>query len=165
MVLAKRKSRKSSVVGPSIGGYVSSLRKTSTGAFMEDETDLIKKGEEEDILASSTNKTSPVYSKKVGLDRWDEGSIGPTIPWPSSGMDQCDLFLCEERAIYPKEVKCSMGCPGGKRPKCSGANSSKTKKVSLNRKQRAFNSKCPSTKKARSVFNHRGEKADDVEIS
>ncbi|GAB4841436.1 hypothetical protein Ancab_022157, partial [Ancistrocladus abbreviatus] len=117
MVLAERKSRKSSVVEPLIGRYMSSSRKTFARAFMEDEIDLIKKGEEEDILASSTDKPSPVYSKKVGLDTRDEGSIGPTVPWPSL-----------ERDIYPKEVKCSMGCPGGKRPKCNGANSSRTKK-------------------------------------
>ncbi|GAB4853093.1 hypothetical protein Ancab_017278 [Ancistrocladus abbreviatus] len=49
---AEPKSGKSLTVEPSIGGYMSFLGRTSAGAFMEDETDLIKRREEEDVLAS-----------------------------------------------------------------------------------------------------------------
>ncbi|GAB4850440.1 hypothetical protein Ancab_029744 [Ancistrocladus abbreviatus] len=165
MVLVERKSGKSSSVEPSASGYMSSPKKTSAGTFIEDETDLIKKGEDEDILASSTDKQGPVSSKKVRLHRMGEGFIGPTLVYPSFGLDQHGLFLCEEWAFYPKKEECLVGCSGRNRPKCDGANSSKPKRVSLNRKQVAPKAQYSSTKKARSVFNHRGEKANDAEIS
>ncbi|GAB4857533.1 hypothetical protein Ancab_015441, partial [Ancistrocladus abbreviatus] len=46
MEKAEQKLGNSSMVEPSIGGYVSFLGRTSTGAFMEDETNLIKRREE-----------------------------------------------------------------------------------------------------------------------
>ncbi|GAB4850385.1 hypothetical protein Ancab_029690, partial [Ancistrocladus abbreviatus] len=132
---------------------------------MEDEAYLVKKGEDKDILASSTDKQSPVSSKKVRLHRMGEGFIGPTLLYPSSSLDQHGLFLCEEWVVHPKKEECLVGSSGGNRPKCGGANSRKPKRVSLNRKQVAPKAKYPSTKKARCVFNHRGEKGDDAKIS
>ncbi|GAB4857541.1 hypothetical protein Ancab_015449 [Ancistrocladus abbreviatus] len=46
MEKAEQKLGKSLTVEPSIGGYMSFLGRTSAGAFMEDETNLIKRIEE-----------------------------------------------------------------------------------------------------------------------
>ncbi|GAB4853045.1 hypothetical protein Ancab_017233, partial [Ancistrocladus abbreviatus] len=102
---------------PSIGGYMSFLRRTSMGAFMEDKTDLIKRREKEDILASSPDMQIPNSMKKVGLDSKVEGACGATLPWSNDGLDSSGHLLCEEWAIYPKEADYPIGHSRGNRPK------------------------------------------------
>ncbi|GAB4856787.1 hypothetical protein Ancab_014705, partial [Ancistrocladus abbreviatus] len=87
IVLAKQKSRKSPSMEHSSGVYVSSLGELFAGAFMEDETFLIKKREEEDSLVPFTAKLSLVSSIKVGPDCKGKGSTRPNPPQPRTGLD------------------------------------------------------------------------------
>ncbi|GAB4853396.1 hypothetical protein Ancab_017574 [Ancistrocladus abbreviatus] len=134
MVLAERKLGKSPSVECSSDGYMSYSGELFAGAFMEDETFVIKKGEEVDSLAPSTVKLSPVNNIKVGLDCKGKGPTQPNLPWPKTSLDQCGPCACEEPVGYPKEEECLVGCSGGNKPKRGGANSNKSRRVSLNHK-------------------------------
>ncbi|GAB4850449.1 hypothetical protein Ancab_029753, partial [Ancistrocladus abbreviatus] len=164
-VLAERKSWKSPSVERSSGRHVSSQGELFAGAFMEDETPLIKKGEEEESLAPSTANVSPVSSIEVGLNCKGKGSTGPYTPWPKTSLGQCGPCSRKEWARYPKEEECSLGCLGGNRPKFGRANSNKSKRVSLNRKVRAAKSKGPAMKKAGCISNQSEMEVDEAEIS
>ncbi|GAB4853097.1 hypothetical protein Ancab_017281, partial [Ancistrocladus abbreviatus] len=122
---------------------------------MEDEIDLIKRREEEDVLASSLDMKIPNSIKKVGFDSKVEGACRATLPWSNDGLDRSGHLLCEKWTIYPKEADCPMGHSGGNRPKRGKDRSSKPRRVLINRKQREPKSYCPSTKKAGSVINPR----------
>ncbi|GAB4825372.1 hypothetical protein Ancab_008243 [Ancistrocladus abbreviatus] len=99
---ARQNSGKSLMVEPLVGRYVSSPRKTSAGAFMEEETDLIKRREEELFLEPSPVVQSLDSRKTIGSVSKGARAYGPTLPWSSNELDGSGPLLSEERTTYPK---------------------------------------------------------------